>query len=211
MPRSEERGQALDAFLPHLLTQGGDATKSWIDSIADDALRNGAMMRVADRLAATDPAGTAAWLMASQNEATQRRVDDVYNIWAGQDRQAAMASMAALPGGENRSNALRGLVINLASSDPQAAVSMMDRFPADVNDRVVQHFIWQSFDSDPSVAVNQIARIGDEGDRERMYNRALESWIERDQTAAMEWIQRNPLPAPVQERINRQLNERAGQ
>jgi hypothetical protein len=211
MPRSEERGQALDSFLPHLLKQGGDATKAWIDSLADESLRNGAMMRVAEQLAATDPAGTAAWLMAGQNEATQRRVDDVYNTWAGMDEQAALASMSALPPGENRSNALRGLVNHIAASDPQAAVSMMDRFAADVNDRVVQHFIWRSFGSDPSVAVNQIARIGDEGDRERMYHRTLESWIESDETAAMAWIQRNPLPASVRERINRQLNERAGQ
>lgn len=209
MPRSVERGEALDAFLPQLVAKGGDATKAWIDGLSDDALRSGAMMRVADRLAATDPAGTAAWLMASQNEATQRRVDDVYNTWANQDQQAALASMAALPPGENRSNALRGLVTSIASRDPREAVSMMDRFSGDVTDRVVQHFIWQSFGSDPSVAVNQIARIGDEGDRERMYNRTLEAWIERDETAAMAWIQRNPLPAPVQERINRQLIERS--
>jgi hypothetical protein len=211
MPRSVERGEALDAFLPQLVAQGGDATKAWIDGLSDDALRSGAMMRVADRLAATDPAGTAAWLMTQQNEATQRRVDDVYNVWAAKDQQAALASMASLPAGENRSNALRGIVNSIASRDPQAAVSMMDRFPNDVTDRVVQHFIWQSFGSDPSVAVNQIARIGDEGDRERMYHRTLESWIERDQTAAMAWIQRNPLPASVQERINRQLNERANE
>jgi hypothetical protein len=207
MPRSVERGQALDAFLPHLLTQGGEATREWVDNLADEALRNGAMLRVADRLAMTDPAGTAAWLLANPSEATQRRMDDVYSAWARQDEQGALASMAALPAGENRSNALRGLVSTTAVRDPQAAVSMMDRFPNDVTDRVVQNFIWHSFGNDPSVAVNQIARISDERERERMYRRTMDAWLERDQAAATSWMQRNPLPASVQEHINRRMNE----
>lgn len=207
MPRSVERGQALDAFLPYLLTQGGEATREWVDNLADEALRNGAMLRVADRLATTDPAGTAAWLLANPSEATQSRMDDVYSAWARQDEQGALASMAALPTGENRSNALRGLVSSAAVRDPQAAVSMMDRFPNDVTDRVVQNFIWHSFGNDPSVAVTQIARISDERERERMYRRTMDVWLERDQAAATGWMQRNPLPASVQEHINRRMNE----
>lgn len=205
MPRSVERGEALDAFLPHLLSQGGDATRSWVDGIADEALRNGAMMRVADRLAVTDPAGTASWLLANPSEATQRRMDDVYSEWARKDEQAAMSSLTALPSGENRSNALRGVVSSIATKDPQAAVSIMDRFPNDITDRVVQNFVWHSFGNDPTVAVNQIQRITDEGDRDQMYRRTMEAWLERDQAAATAWMQRNPLPASVQEQINRRI------
>jgi hypothetical protein len=183
MPRSTERGEALDA------------------------LRNGAMTRVADKLAETDPAGTASWLLANPGEATQRRMDDVYSAWAQKDQDAALSSMAALPAGENRSNALRGLVTSTAVKDPQAAISMMDRFPNDVTDRVVQNFIWHSFGTDPSTAVNQIARIGNERDREQMYRRAMEAWIERDRDAATAWMQRNTLPPSVIERLNRRLSE----
>ena len=207
MPRSQERGEALDAMLPHLLSQGGDATRAWIDGITDEALRGGAMMRVADQLAATDPAGTAAWLMANPGEATQRRMDDVYSTWAQKDEQAAMSSLAALPAGENRTNALRGVVSSIAVRDPKAAVSVLDRFPNDVNDRVVQNVVWHSFGNDPSIAVNQIARIADEGERERMYRRTLEAWMDRDSAAALAWMKTNPVPASVQERINRKQNE----
>lgn len=207
MPRSQERGEALDAMLPHLLSQGGEATRAWIDGITDEALRGGAMMRAADQLAATDPAGTAAWLMANPGEATQRRMDDVYSTWAQKDEQAAMSSLAALPAGENRTNALRGVVSSIAVRDPKAAVSVLDRFPNDVNDRVVQNVVWHSFGNDPSVAVNQIARIADEGERERMYRRTLEAWMDRDSAAALAWMKTNPVPASVQERINRKQNE----
>lgn len=208
MPKSVERGEALDSILPHLLTRGGDATRAWIADLKDESLRNGAMMRVAEQLAATDPAGTAAWLIANPGEATQRRMDDVYSTWAQKDQQAAISSLAAMPAGENRSNALRGVISAIAIDDPKAAVSMMDRFPSDVTDRVVQNFIWHSFGNDPQTAVSQIARITDEHDRERMYGRTLEAWLEQDNAAATAWIQRNPLPNSVIERINRNQQQR---
>ncbi|MCU0749584.1 MAG: hypothetical protein MUF13_08570 [Akkermansiaceae bacterium] len=207
MPRSEERGEALDAMLPHLFKQGNEATRSWIDSITDEALRNGAMLRSAERLAATDPAGTASWLLANPSEATQRRLDDVYSTWARDDEQGAIRSLAALPPGENRANALRGVVSSVAVRDPSAAVSMMDRFPNDVTDRVVQNFVWHSFGNDPSVAVNQISRITDERDRDQMYRRTMDAWLERDNAAATAWMQNNQLPPSVQEHINRRLNQ----
>lgn len=206
MPRSRERGEALDAMLPHLLSKGNESTRAWIEGITDEALKNGAIMRVADRLAVNDPAGTAAWLLANPGEATQRRMDDVYSVWANQDERAAMSSLASLPQGEERSNALRGVVNSVASKDPQAAVSVMDRFPADVTDRVVQTFIWNSFGNDPSIAVNQIARIADQGRRNEMYRRAVGRWIENDAASATAWLQSNPLPENVQQELNRRLS-----
>lgn len=208
MPKSVERGEALDAMLPHLLSQGTDATRAWIEGLADDSLRNGAMMRSAEKLAAADPAGTAEWLLANPGDATRRRMDDVYSVWARQDEQAALTSFAALPAGEERSNALRGLVTNIATKDPQAAVSMMDRFPNDVTDRVVQQAVWHSFGNDPVTAVSQIARIADERERNRTYSRTLSYWMRQDTAAATAWLQNNPLPPAVQEEINRRANWR---
>ncbi len=207
LPRSRERGEALDAFLPHLLRQGTEATQSWIATLTDDALRNGAIMRVSDQLAAIDPAGTAAWLLQNPGEATQRRIDNVFSAWARKDEQAAMTSLAGLPAGEIRSNALRGLIRSVAMKDPNAAAAVMDRFPGDVTDRVVRNFVWHSFGNDPSAAISQISRITNEQDRERMYRRTLDAWIERDSAAAANWAQANPLPSAVQEHVNRRLSE----
>ena len=207
MPRSQERGEALEALLPHLMRQGNEAARSWIESIGDESLRNGAMMRAAEQLAATDPAGTAAWLLANPGEASKSRMDDVYSQWARNDEQAAIGSLASLPSGENRSNALRGVISSVASKDPQAAVTMMDRFPNDVTDRVVQNFVWHSFRSEPSVAVNQISRIGDQREREQMYRRTMDAWMDRDATAATAWMQTNPLPQSVQDHLTRRQNE----
>ena len=191
MPRSEERGKGLDFMLPHILEQGADATHAWIAAITDESLWEGAMMRAADKLAANDPAGTAAWLLANPGDASQRRMDDVYSAWANKDHQAAVSSFSSLPAGETRSNALRGVISSIATESPKAAVSLMDRYPDDVNDRVVQNFVWHSFGSDPATAIAAIARIGDERQRDQMYKRTLNAWQERDPDAANAWLLKN--------------------
>lgn len=197
MPRSVERGRALDGLLPSLLAQGNAATREWIDSLQDDALRNGSIMRVAEKFAQTDPEGTLAWLRANPGEAAQRRVDDVFRTWAGNDQSAAMNAYRALPPGDERSNALRGLVSNLTESDPQAAVALMDQNSADVSERTVRHFAWETFYKDPQLAVDQISRLSSEESRGWMYRRFVSAWIERDRPAASAWLQRNAHGHPV--------------
>ncbi|MEX1115426.1 MAG: hypothetical protein WEB53_09250 [Akkermansiaceae bacterium] len=203
MPRSEERGEGLDAFLPQLLRQGADATRAWIASLTDDSLKNGAMLRSAEQLAASDPAGTVSWLIENPSEATQRRMDDVYSVWARKDQQAALTSLNRLPAGDVRSNALRGVISSVASDDPKSAISLMDQYSNDVTDRVVQNFIWHSFGTDPTTAAGQISRIGDEGQRNQMYTRAIGSWLRRDPDAAQAWLRTNPLPEKVQTELDR--------
>ena len=204
MPRSEERAKGLDFILPHLLEQGADAIKGWISGLTDDSLRNGAIMRTAGKLADTDPAGTASWLLANPGEAAQRRMDDVYSTWADRDRQAALASFGKLPAGDMRSNALRGIVNTVAGGDPKAALSLMDRYPNDVNDRMVQNFVWHSSGSDPATAASQISRIGNEQQRDQMYRRMLGNWLDNDAPSAQAWMASHAIPDAVRDRINRQ-------
>lgn len=205
MPRSVERGKGLDGLLPSLLAQGNDATKRWIQDIEDESLRNGAILRVAEKFAETDPAGTLAWLQQNPGEAADRRVDDVFETWASTDENAAMSAYKALPAGDARSNALRGIVMNLANEDPSAAVALMDQNSNDVSERMVQHFAWRTFDDNPSLAVDQIARIQDDGTKEWMYRRFVSSWLRDDKAAAGEWLQNNLGNHPVLDQLNNRL------
>lgn len=208
MPRSRERGAALDAVLPHLLAQGNDNTRAWIDSIDDDSLRNGAMMRLAERFAQTDPAGTVSWLLENPGEATQRSMDDVYRTWTRDNPDAAIGSLSTLPPGEARSDALRGVVSTVSASDPAAAISLMDRHAADIDDNVVRSFVWRSFNTDPAAAASQIARISDERDQSSTYRRVLDYWMERDPNNASAWIRSNALPDDVVQHLQRQSEAR---
>ncbi|MES2980778.1 MAG: hypothetical protein V4727_00565 [Verrucomicrobiota bacterium] len=201
IPFSEERGQALEAMMPHLLKMGPEDSKKWIAGLGDERLRDGAVARFAEAMAKQDPAGTASWLMENLSDTSVRSMDEVYSEWAKKDPAAAVANFESLPEGEARLRALRGLVMVDARNNPQAAADLMNRFPADVTDRTVQHFIWNSFEKAPAIAANQIGRIQDERNRNRMYERAIGAWLERDQASAQTWINSANLPASVIEAL----------
>lgn len=208
MPRSEERGQALDSLLPALLKQGADSARSWATSITDEALREGAIMRIAERTLDADPQGTADWLIANPSEATNRRMDDAFSAMARKDESAALAYYNQLPAGDARSNALRGIVNHIAQEDPAKAVSLMDQHSGDVNNRVVEQFVWHSFRKDPGTAVSNISRMSNVEERDRMYTRTIEWWMGRDEQAAMNWVAANTLPENVVNRLNRSIERR---
>lgn len=201
MPRSRERGQALDGILPHLIAMGGDHARDWINAIEDESLRNGALERAAARIAQLDPTLAVDMLLANPGQATDRRLDDVFRTWAGQDASAALASMQTLPAGDLRSNALRGIVSNAAMQNPRSAIALIDQYPSDVNDGVIRAAAWNSFAQDPSVSAELISRFSDPGTQNRMYRRTLGIWLDRDPDAARAWINSNPLPQNVLESL----------
>ncbi|GAA5128963.1 hypothetical protein JIN84_02675 [Luteolibacter yonseiensis] len=210
MPNTGARGKALDFILPHVLQQGVAATHAWIDSISDDVMKNGAMVRAAEELAKKDPAGTVTWLLANPGEAAQRRIDDVYSTWIKTDSVAALASFDKLPAGEVRTDALRGLIGTTANDDPAVALALMERYPNDVNDRVLQDFVQESFKHDPATAANQIPRIADERERDQAYRRTLGNWLERDATAANAWMAANEVPDAVRQRLAERQERQRG-
>ena len=207
MPFGEERGEALSGLLPHILAQGPEAAREWIASISDERLRNGAMSRVAEELAAVDPKGTADWLLANPGEATQRNMDNVLSAWMEKDQAGAQAYYQALPAGEARSNALRGIVNSLAMENPKAAANYIDNHPADVNDRVVQQFVWHSFGEDPALAASYISKISNSDERDGTYRRMIDGWLRQDEAAARTWIQSNQLPPSVQQHVQGSLQK----
>ncbi|MES2924378.1 MAG: hypothetical protein V4819_22695 [Verrucomicrobiota bacterium] len=208
MPRGDGRGDALEEMVPHVLSNGPEAARLWVASISDETLRNSLMAEMAEPMADKDPKGTAAWLIANPGEASTQRMDDVFEKWAEVNQREALVSYESLPPGASRTNALEGLVGTLAKEDPKAAVAMMDRYPNDVNNEVVQTVVWDSFRNDPNTAANQIARITDEGQRDQMYRRALGRWLERDPASAQAWLQQNPVSDNVRNALARRQAER---
>ncbi|QJE97832.1 hypothetical protein [Luteolibacter luteus] len=204
---SEERGEAMAALLPTILAQGPEAAQAWATAITDDNLKQGAIGRVAEALAAKDPAGTAAWLAENPGEAAQRSMDNVLSTWMEQDKDAAMAYYKTLPSGDVRTNALRGVASSLALENPQAAADFLDQNAAYANDRVYQQFAWSSFGQAPDLAANYIGKITDAREQERMYDRMIGGWMRRDFNAATNWINSTSLPTNVSERLHRRVQQ----
>lgn len=207
MPFGEERGEALAGMMQHILKQGPDVSRSWIDGIDDERLRNGAMLRMSGALAEADPQGTADWLVKNPGEAANRRLDDVYETWAGKDYNSALASLNSLPAGDAKTNALSGLVSKQAGDNPAQALALLNTYQADVNDGVVRDFVRHSFDKDPQIAAENIYRIADERQRNEAYQRTLWRWLDRDPVKAQQFAANHQLPEQVVNMVNRRLAE----
>jgi hypothetical protein len=207
MPFGEQRAEALTGMMQHILKQGPEASRLWITALDDDRLREGAMMRMAEPLAEIDPKGTAEWLVKNPSEASSRRLDDVYETWAGKDLDSAIASISTLPAGDQRSNALGGVISHEASNNPSNALALMDRYPGDVNDGVVRDFVRNAAGKDPEIAANTVSRMKDEGQRTTTYQRLLWRWLESDMTKAQAFVQANQLPEQVTRMVARRVQE----
>lgn len=207
MPFSEERGEALGALLPSILSQGADAARLWAEGISDEMLKEGAIARVAEALAAKDPAGTADWLARNPGDAADRSMDNVISAWMDTDQDSAIAYYKNLPTGDTRTNALRGVANSMALEDPKAAANFIDANAADADDKVYQQFVWHSYGEAPEIAANYIGKLSDTREQERMYQRVLDGWLRRDFQAASNWIGSNPLPEGVQQRLQRRMQD----
>jgi len=207
MPYSEERGEALGALLPTILSQGADAARLWAEGISDEMLKEGAIARIAEALAAKDPAGTADWLARNPGEAADRSMDNVISAWMESDQDAAIAYYKNLPAGTSRTNALRGVANSMALENPRAAADFIDANASDADDRVYQQFVWHSFGEDPALAASYVGKLSDSREQERMYQRVLEGWLRRDFQAASNWIGGNALPEAVQQRLQRRMQD----
>jgi hypothetical protein len=207
MNLSEERGEALGVLLPTILAQGPDAAKAWATAITDESLKEGAISRIAETLAAKDPAGTAAWLLQNPGEAADRSMDNVISTWMDQNQKDAIDLYTNLPAGDMRTNALRGVANSLAMKDPRAAADFLDANAAYANDRVYEQFVWHSFGEAPEIAANYISKLSNEDQQSKMYGRMLDGWLRRDYNAASQWISQNSLPANVADRLQRRMQE----
>ncbi|MBB5352982.1 hypothetical protein HNR46_003232 [Haloferula luteola] len=207
MPYSRERGEALASILPHMLSQGTDVAKAWVETIGDERLRDGAVRRLADEMMRSNPSEAAQWLADHPGNESGRGIDDALTAWANTNRDEAVRFYETLPTGEMRSNALRGLTNQLASEDPAAAAQFLDQHAADADDRVYQQFVWNSFRSAPELSANYISRMTDARQQDRMYRRMLEGWMRRDFNAATQWMTSNDLPSGVVDHMNERIRE----
>lgn len=203
LPRSRERGEALESLLPILLADGVESALTWSDGITDESLRGATVANIARHISEEDPQRAAELALSLPDTDSQlRALDDITASWAEQDLDAAIAFTEGLDA-TLQGEAVEGVIRELASNDPVQASEWMESLAADgVNlDGAIGRFVWTTNSKEPELAASWIGQMSSEKESERYYHRFLGHWQSRDADAANAWMESNELPESVKRRF----------
>jgi RNA polymerase sigma factor (sigma-70 family) len=200
-----EQGELLRRVLYAQYGRDREAPAKMLALLDDEGLRQAVIGAAANFRAGADPGGSLHLLMDHPEAVAEANPLSIYNVWVGQDLGAATGSLASLPPGEFLKSALSVVSRETAVRNPAAAVELIQRYPAGVDDALLKTLAEVSLAAAPEVAMEQIIpQMGDEDARNSAYVSGLARWGEMDAGAARSWRAGHPLPAEV----NRKLSQR---
>lgn len=172
MDRSNARGEAMERVLEQFFKQRGpDAAKEMVMGLPDGPYKNGALGRLADRLADSDAKSAAVWAAAlPDGEAKPGVVAQVVDEWAGKNPNDAGNWLNALP---------------------QTAAMDESR----------ERFAFRVQEKDPEAAIAWAGTITDENRRNKTSFRLVREWMSREPDSAKAWVRNSQLPADMKERL----------
>lgn len=198
MPKSRERGEAVDSITRALLMQSPEAAMAFPDSIKDDSLRGTFVASIADRLSSKDPDKAAAWIASMVDGNLQNKAArDVADALAKQDSSKAAAWVRTLKP-EAQIEAACGVIPIMSATDIAGTAKWVSSLAGTPNyDKAVQEFIWSCDQRAPEQSAAWIAGIADTNQQHKIYYRMLSDWARRDGAAVKQWVATNNVPNDV--------------
>ena len=185
---SRQRLQDLQAFINTLTPSGyADALKR-IRQIVNTNERELASRLLVARWVQSDPNG--ALQFAAGNRGFEYVAEDVFQQFAANDFNTAMSRAQAIPGGDLRYRALRGVLSFKADSDPRGALELaatLGDFRGSESLASVIYRQWAA--TDPQTAALHAAEHADaSGERWRSpVGPVVDTWAQQDPLAAANW------------------------
>ncbi|MHA3773387.1 hypothetical protein ACXR0O_17780 [Verrucomicrobiota bacterium sgz303538] len=172
---SRARGRMMDSLLSELVTQRGEeSARATILALPPGSFRDNLTAQLAGRLADSDGAGTAQWVMNT------------------------------LPAGDARSRALAEVVNQWAGDDPVAAGNFLSRLPSTPEtDPARERYAYDVLRRDPEGALAWANTITAGEQRTRAIENLVRAWMRRDRTAAQNWVASANLPENVRNQLLR--------
>lgn len=202
MPKSEERGDAIDSIARALLVQGADVAMAYPATIQDPVLRAGYISMIADRIADKNPDQAATWLASMNDVDAQNRVArHVGEALAQQDVSKAADWVRTLSPAA-QAEAARGVIIPMSRGDIPGTAKWVSTLSGIPNyDSVVEEYVWSCDYRSPEQSAAWIQGVSDLEQRTRLYHRMLGEWSKRDAAAVKNWVANNTVPQSVSRRF----------
>jgi len=208
LPYSRGRSEALDSIFDSLNREGTEATKDWISRLSDERLQAGAVARLADKMAESDPRGAIEWAGSVSEEALKNSADDIVEQWAENNLKEAQAWVDSQPTDIAAAAAPELIDQMIDQSGVVAASDWLSQHEGDpAFDRTVQTLVWNSMRETPELGFDWIMKMTNERERTRTAHRTIGDWARRDMAGAMDYAQNNPVPDGILKRLEYQLKE----
>ncbi len=202
----QEYNEALETLCLQYMDRGSQAARDWAVGIENEKLRDLVVARVSNNLAADDPEGAADMLIENPGENSAGAMEDVMKQMTRQDSQGAISYLGKITDPATKKFALGGIAFEMAATDPNAALGLIDASPELASDAVLDKFIWGARKSDRALAADTITRIEDQSLRKRTYDRFLEDWSRNDHPGAIKWLESRKFPEALRQTLEKRIN-----
>jgi hypothetical protein len=183
--RNAARTKELEEFANGLSSSEIGAALKELRRLPDNGARELALRLLIAHWADVDPEG--ALQFAAQNREFSGIASDVFQQFAGDDLQAALARAQNITDPNLRYQALRGVLSYMADQDPLGALKLAGTLGSFPNNEPLNQVIYRQWSEiDPQAAAAQAALDSNEGWRSPV-GQVLRNWTGQDPLAAIAW------------------------
>ncbi|MDB4357789.1 hypothetical protein N9Z79_06975 [Akkermansiaceae bacterium] len=209
LPFSRGRGQALDAVFAEVTASGPENAKRWIASLSDEKLKSGAAGRLAGQLAKEDPRAAAEWATSMGPEILKSSAGEIVQQWADNDLPAALSWVESQPE-EIVASAGPSLVREMIQNENVVAASdwLANYEGNPAFDDSVKSLVWHSMGDEPALAADWIMRLSTEDDQRNTFHRMIGRWMSKDEAGVVDYVNNNPVPEGIKQRVEMTLRRK---
>jgi RNA polymerase sigma factor (sigma-70 family) len=184
-----------------------DAMERLLPEIDETALRERLVERGVMMVAHSYPPAAVDLLLKHPTVGGPNRVAEVYQRWAQQMPDGAILGLKKLHPGAIREQSVMQVCFTVAMKDPAKAFRVLERYPETATEEGVAKLATVAVLEDPPGMLGRIMAIQDKRLREETLPVALHQWQEQNKEAAAEWMDRNPIPESVQQKLREMPSE----
>jgi len=204
MPRSRQRGEAMQAITNALFLEGIDSAMAFPDSVADETLRGGFIAEISKRLIEKDPAKAAEWVASMQNGNLQNRASRQIAQALARENVATAAAWVKSLKPEAQVEAARGVIPLMSDNDIEATARWVSTLAGAPNyDKAVEEFVWSCNTRAPEQSAAWIQGVKNPDAQRRLFHGMLGEWARVDAAAVKQWVAVNQVPSDVRQRFSR--------
>ncbi len=177
--------ETCDALVELLaLFKAGDPALKAIND--GDDMAEGAFMLTVFRLSQINPAAALEALRKMPEGIPDEATKLVFSRLAGQSQARAEEMVGTLPE-KQRGDALEGIFQTLAGKDPVAALAFAEKYPEQINGYELNRALESMIKRDPQQGMAAAVKISGKAPDSEAVRHAFNTWLEKDQNAAMAW------------------------